>query len=65
MKRLISLFIMFLFIGATGLFGAGAKETPMERTVREWGNNFTTIVILLIVVLCVVGLIKFITTRKR
>ena len=65
MKKRFLLFFTFLFFSATGLFSAGAKETPIQSMVREWGNSFTKIVILIVVVLCIVGLIKFLTTLKK
>ena len=64
MKKLFSFVTILSFIGTAWLFGGGKKETPIQGMVRVWGDSLIKIVFVLIAVLCVVGLIKFITTRR-
>jgi succinate dehydrogenase hydrophobic anchor subunit len=62
MKRYLSLFIVFFT--TTILFARGAKESPVQTMVKEWGNSFTKLVFLIIIILCIVGLIKFLSSRR-
>jgi len=62
MKKYFLFYIMMLV--SSWLFARGSKETPIEGMVKEWGNNFTIIVIIIIGVLCIVGLFKYLSNRK-
>ena len=65
MKKAFSFITIMLFIDAISLFGGGRKESPMLPLVEKWTDSLMSLVFWLIAILCVVGLIKFITTRRK